>query len=30
MGIPYQTLIAGIIHRYVEGDLVVKDGEKAL
>jgi len=22
MGIPYQTLISGIIHRYVEGDLV--------
>ncbi len=21
MGIPYQTLISGIIHRYVEGDL---------
>lgn len=26
MGIPYQTLISGIIHRYVEGDLVSKDG----
>jgi predicted DNA binding CopG/RHH family protein len=24
MGIPYQTLISGIIHRYVEGDLKVK------
>jgi predicted DNA binding CopG/RHH family protein len=24
MGIPYQTLISGIIHRYVEGDLVEK------
>ena len=24
MGIPYQTLISGIIHRYVEGDLVPK------
>lgn len=24
MGIPYQTLIAGIIHRYIEGDLVSK------
>ena len=23
MGIPYQTLISGIIHRYVEGDLKV-------
>ena len=26
MGIPYQTLISGIIHRYVEGDLKVKTG----
>lgn len=26
LGIPYQTLISGIIHRYVEGDLVSKDG----
>jgi len=26
MGIPYQTLISGIIHRYIEGDLVSKDG----
>lgn len=26
MGIPYQTLISGIIHRYVEGDLVTKNG----
>jgi predicted DNA binding CopG/RHH family protein len=25
MGIPYQTLISGIIHRYVEGDLVSKN-----
>jgi len=24
MGIPYQTLISGIIHRYIEGDLKVK------
>ena len=24
MGIPYQTLISGIIHRYVEGELVSK------
>ena len=24
MGIPYQTLISGIIHRYVEGDLSSK------
>ncbi|MEW6419979.1 MAG: hypothetical protein AB1480_18000 [Nitrospirota bacterium] len=26
MGIPYQTLISGIIHRYIEGDLVSKTG----
>ena len=26
MGIPYQTLISGIIHRYIEGDLVTKKG----
>lgn len=26
MGIPYHTLVAGIIHRYVEGDLVTKEG----
>ena len=26
MGIPYQTLISGLIHRYLEGDLVSKDG----
>ncbi len=26
MGIPYQTLISGIIHRYVEGDLITKNG----
>ena len=26
MGIPYQTLISIIIHRYIEGDLVSKDG----
>ena len=26
MGIPYQTLISGIIHRYVEGDLISRDG----
>ena len=25
MGIPYQTLISGIIHRYIEGDLVSKN-----
>jgi predicted DNA binding CopG/RHH family protein len=24
MGIPYQTLISGMIHRYVEGELVEK------
>ena len=26
MGIPYQTLISGVIHRYIEGDLKVKTG----
>jgi predicted DNA binding CopG/RHH family protein len=26
MGIPYQTLISGIIHRYIEGDLTPKTG----
>jgi predicted DNA binding CopG/RHH family protein len=26
MGIPYQTLISGIIHRYIEGDLTSKTG----
>ena len=26
MGIPYQTLISGIIHRYIEGDLTAKSG----
>jgi predicted DNA binding CopG/RHH family protein len=26
MGIPYQTLISGIIHRYIEGDLISKKG----
>jgi predicted DNA binding CopG/RHH family protein len=26
MGIPYQTLISGIIHRYIEGDLISKEG----
>lgn len=25
MGIPYQTLISGIIHRYVEGELISKN-----
>ena len=24
MGIPYQTLISGIIHRYVEGNIKIK------
>lgn len=24
MGIPYQTLISGIIHRYIEGELISK------
>jgi predicted DNA binding CopG/RHH family protein len=26
MGIPYQTLISGIIHRYIEGDIKIKTG----
>lgn len=26
MGIPYQTLISGIIHRYIEGDFTSKNG----
>ncbi|MBL0699787.1 MAG: antitoxin [Desulfosarcina sp.] len=26
MGIPYQTLISGLIHRYVEGELTSKNG----
>lgn len=26
MGIPYQTLISGIIHRYIEGELTSKSG----
>ena len=26
MGIPYQTLISGIIHRYIEDDLISKNG----
>jgi predicted DNA binding CopG/RHH family protein len=26
MGMPYQTLISGIIHRYIEGDLISKTG----
>ena len=25
MGVPYQTLISGIIHRYIEGELVPKN-----
>ena len=25
MGIPYQTLISGVIHRYVEGELISKN-----
>jgi len=24
MGIPYQTLISGVIHRYIEGDIKIK------
>ena len=26
MGIPYQTLISGIIHRYIEGELTSRTG----
>jgi predicted DNA binding CopG/RHH family protein len=26
MGIPYQTLISGIVHRYIEGELISKNG----
>lgn len=26
MGIPYQTLISGLIHRYIEGELISKNG----
>ena len=26
MGVPYQTLISGLIHRYIEGDIKVKAG----
>ena len=26
MGIPYQTLISDIIHRYIEGDIKIKSG----
>ncbi len=26
MGIPYQTLISGIIHRYIEGDIKIRTG----
>ena len=26
MGLPYQTLISGIIHRYIEGELTSKIG----
>jgi predicted DNA binding CopG/RHH family protein len=26
MGIPYQTLISGIIHRYIEGELISRIG----
>ena len=26
IGMPYQTLISGIIHRYIEGDLISKTG----
>ncbi len=27
MGLPYQTLISGIIHSYIEGELVPKFGQ---
>jgi len=26
MGIPYQTLISGVVHRYIEGELMAKIG----
>ncbi|MCK9365290.1 MAG: hypothetical protein M0P74_17020 [Syntrophales bacterium] len=26
MGMPYQTLISGVIHRYIEGDIKIKTG----
>ena len=26
LGVPYQTLISALIHRYVEGDLISRDG----
>ena len=26
MGIPYQTLISGVIHRYIEGKIIKKNG----
>lgn len=26
MGIPYQTLISGLIHRYIEGELIFRNG----
>lgn len=26
MGIPYQTLISGLIHRYIEGEVKIKIG----
>ena len=30
MGVPYQTLISGVIHRYIEGELISrKDSESA-
>jgi predicted DNA binding CopG/RHH family protein len=30
MGIPYQTLISGLIHRYIEGDLKVQPYRKKI
>jgi predicted DNA binding CopG/RHH family protein len=26
LGVPYQTLISALIHRYVEGDLISREG----
>ena len=26
MGIPYQTLISALVHRYIEGELISKTG----
>ena len=29
MGIPYQTLISGLIHRYVEGDIKINTADNS-